>query len=131
MANKQRKPNKVYDLAMWWAKLRQREVDKIDLAHAKSLLKENSERSIMGCISAMLNGLLGSDVPENDKANRMAMVRWGEPPFIQRWFNYLKDPPPIYMEESYRQWAEYVAQYAPQQVVEISIKNDNQNTQDC
>ena len=76
----------------------------------------------MGCLLAMREGLLGDDVPE--KLGKLVAVTWGEPPFIQRWLDYLKNPPPIYMEESYRQWAEYVAQYAPQPVVEISITNE-------
>ena len=127
MLEKKRKPNRVYTLALWWAKMRGRELDKIDLAHAKSLLKEHAERDIIGALTAMVNGLLGADVPEGDKANRMAMIRWGDPPFIQRWSDYLKNPPPIYMEESYRQWAEYVAQYAPQQVVEMSTTEEVNN----
>jgi len=126
MLKKQRKPNRIYNLAAWWAKLRQREPDKIDLAHAKSLLKEYDERSIMGTLSGMLNGLLGADVPEDEKANRMAMVRWGDPPFIQRWFDCLENPPPIYMEEPYRRWTEIVAQYSPKEkAVEISINNES------
>ena len=111
--NKPRKPNRVYILASQFCKLIGREIEPMDLAHAKSVLKEYPEQAIMGCVSAMLNGLLGADVPEN--VNRMAVVRWGDPPFIQRWFSYLKEPPPIYMEESYRQWAEYVAQYSGKQ----------------
>ena len=69
--------------------------------HAKELLSNYSVAEICGCLDAINDGLFG-DVD----VTYMTIVKTFEPSLFQQYRDYLKTPPPVYLETEMAQWEE-------------------------
>jgi len=104
---KQRKENKTQVLAHWFVTevigrpWTNDDYRSMHMRHAADLLKDYSLEDIQGCLKAMVDELLG-ELPFGIKS--LTAIRGGEPPWISRWFEYKKDPPPIYEVDNYKDW---------------------------
>ena len=74
-------------------------MDKITMAHAKSLLKDYELDDIMGCLELLKDGVIVSPYP----LQTLAALRKFDPPLINQWFAYKDNPPPVYSLE-YKDW---------------------------
>lgn len=83
---------------------------RIAMAHAKSLLKDYSREDILACLEAIKDGIV--PVPY---LNSLAALRHGEPAIIERWFEYKRNPPPVYMETLYNDWLRRTGAVKPEQ----------------
>ena len=81
---------------------------KVVMAHAKALLKDYPIEDIMGCLKAIRD-----EVIEGVFLPSLSYLRHGEPPLIERWFEYKRTPPPIYMTTLYANWQQRVAEAQP------------------
>jgi hypothetical protein len=107
-----RKLNRTYSLAQFYVKeVKCREwlpSDKVVLAHAKALLKDYPYEDLLACLKAIRDNVI--EVPY---LNSLAALRHGEPAIIERWFQYKKTPPPVYMETLYKDWEYRVKEAQP------------------
>lgn len=69
--------------------------------HAKVLLHDYEEDEIKGCLVAMQRGFLSE---EPAQAQNMMWVRYGEPPWIERYLLWKQSPPLVWDEWATSEW---------------------------
>ena len=101
-----RKPSYPYLLAQFYVTEVKKRIwlpsdNAVTMNHAKILLKDYSYEDLLGCLTAIRDCIL--DV-NGEWLNSLAALRHGEPPIIERWFQYKRKAPPIYMTTLYQDW---------------------------